>query len=118
MTELPRDDEQVRLTYLAQERTLLAWWRCALAAFAVAVGVGRLLPALIRRPSPPFVMLGVGFGLVGVAFVAFGAHRDRLVDRQLASGRFEPLSRHIVWIMAGALLALGAATVVLLIAES
>ena len=30
-----------------EERTLLAWWRSGLAALAVALGVGRLLPALL-----------------------------------------------------------------------
>jgi uncharacterized membrane protein YidH (DUF202 family) len=113
----PEVQEQ-RLTYLAQERTLLAWWRAALTAFAVAVGVGRLLPALVHGPSRTFVALGVGFGLLGVAFVSFGAYRDRTVNRQLASGRFQPLGAHVVWIIAGALVLLGVATILLLILES
>ena len=41
----PGTHDASRRTYLAEERTLLAWWRSGLAAFAVAVGVGRLLPA-------------------------------------------------------------------------
>jgi putative membrane protein len=110
--------DATRRTYLAQERTLLAWWRSGLAAFAVAIGVGRLVPALLGVASAPFVTLGVGFGLVGLAFVYLGARRDRAVTRQLAAGRFEPLDGRLVWGITGALLVLGAATVVLLIAVS
>jgi uncharacterized membrane protein YidH (DUF202 family) len=36
----PGNHDASRRTYLAEERTLLAWWRSGLAAFAVAVGVG------------------------------------------------------------------------------
>ena len=39
----PGTHDASRQTYLAEERTLLAWWRSGLAAFAVAVGVGALL---------------------------------------------------------------------------
>ena len=53
MTDPQREpDDATRRTCLAQERTFLAWLRSGLAAFAVAVGVGRLTPALLGVPRP------------------------------------------------------------------
>lgn len=73
----PRAEDASRRTYLANERTLLAWWRTGLAAFAVAIGIGRFVPALLHVSASPFLTLGVGFGLLGLAFVVLGAWRDR-----------------------------------------
>jgi uncharacterized membrane protein YidH (DUF202 family) len=119
VTERDRSDEDAtRRTYLAQERTLLAWWRSALAAFAVAVGVGRLVPAILDVSATPFVALGVGFGVLGLAFVSVGAHRDRAVNRHLAEGRFVPLDSRMVWSLTIALFVLGVVSMGLLVFES
>ena len=40
------DVDATRRTYLASERTELAWWRTGLTALAVALGVGRVVPGL------------------------------------------------------------------------
>jgi putative membrane protein len=112
----PGDD--TRRTYLAQERTLLAWWRSGLAAFAAAIGIGRLVPALLHVSATPFVGLGFGYGTLGLAFVFLGAHRDRAIQHQLAAGHFEPLDARVVWTLSAALLLLGSATMVLLILVS
>ena len=113
-----RDEDATRRTYLAQERTLLAWWRSGLAAFAVAIGIGRLLPAILDVAAAPFVALGVGFGVLGLAFVSIGAYRDRAVTRHLADGRFEPLDSRVVWAVTAVLLILGAVSMGLLVFES
>ena len=97
----PGEEDVSRRTYLAQERTLLAWWRSALAAFAVAVGVGRLVLSLLDAPTSPFVALGVAYGILGLAFAFLGAQRNQLVTRHLASGRFTPLDPRVVWILNG-----------------
>jgi uncharacterized membrane protein YidH (DUF202 family) len=114
----PGAEDATRRTYLANERTLLAWWRTGLAAFAVAIGVGRLVPALLHVSASPFLTLGVGFGLLGLAFVVLGAWRDRTVGRQLSAGRFESLQGGIVWAITLALVVLGLGTLVLLVLES
>jgi putative membrane protein len=114
--DAPGDD--TRRTYLAQERTLLAWWRSGLAALAVAIGIGRIVPVLLGVWATPFVVLGVGFGLLGLSFVFLGARRDRAVTRHLAAGRFEPLDGRVVWTVTAAILLLGLVTIVLLVAES
>ena len=53
-----------RRTYLAGERTQLAWWRTGLAALAVAIGVGRVVPELDNSVTRwPYVIAGLGSAL-------------------------------------------------------
>jgi uncharacterized membrane protein YidH (DUF202 family) len=112
----PSFEDATRRTHLAEERTLLAWWRSGLAAMAVALGVGRILPAVTHDRAWPFITLGVGYALLAVMFVVFGTARHRAVDRALAAGRFEPLKPKIIVLITTLLLALtmGTALVVLL----
>jgi inner membrane protein YidH len=113
----PGTEDATRRTFLAQERTLLAWWRSGLAALAVAVAVGRLVPSLLRVAAPPFVTLGVCFGVLGIAFFVIGSNRNRTVQRRLQEGGFTPLDDRLVWWLTRALVVLSIATMILLIAE-
>jgi putative membrane protein len=80
--------DATRRTRLANERTYLAWWRTGLTAFAVSLGAGKLVPALTDETRWPYVLVGVGFALLGVAFVAYGFIRQRLVERAVARGEY------------------------------
>jgi putative membrane protein len=80
--------DATRRTRLANERTYLAWWRTGLTAFAVSLGAGKLVPALTDETRWPYVVVGVGFALLGVAFVAYGFVRQRLVERAVARGEY------------------------------
>jgi putative membrane protein len=77
-----------RRTYFAEERTLLAWWRSGMAAAAVAVGIGAVLPKLGDAPRGRFVALGVGYGVLALLFVIGGSLRERQSQRALASNTF------------------------------
>jgi inner membrane protein YidH len=110
------DRDASRRTYLAEERTLLAWWRSGLAAFAVAIGVGRLLPALLDDEGKAlFVALGVAYAILGLAFVVFGSFRERAQAKALAEGGFAPLSRAVVIALSVYLAGLAFATIVLVL---
>jgi len=112
----PRTRDASRRTYLAEERTLLAWWRSGLAAFAVAIGVGRLLPALLEDAGKgPFVALGVAYGLFGLALVLFGTFRERAQAKALAEGGFAQLSSAVVISLSVYLALLVIATIVLVL---
>ena len=112
----PGTHDASRRTYLAEERTLLAWWRSGLAAFAVAVGVGRLLPALLDEDGRgPFVALGVAYALLGLGLVLFGSLRERAQAKALAEGGFAPLSRALVTALTAYLALLGLATIALVL---
>jgi putative membrane protein len=107
--------DATRRTRLANERTFLAWWRSGLTAFAVAIGAGKLVPAVADDVEPwPYELLGAGFALLGVAFVAYGWARHRAVDRALADGRYAPPSGLAVagFTVGGLLLGLGVLLVV------
>jgi membrane associated rhomboid family serine protease len=87
-----------------------------LAAFAVAIGVGRLLPALLDDEGQgSFVALGVAYAILGFALVLFGSLRERAQARALARGGFAPLPRAVVTALTVylALLAVGTITLVL-----
>jgi putative membrane protein len=97
-------------TTLAGERTLLAWWRTGLTAIAVALAVGRLLPELAKHQTHwPYVALGVGFALYGIAMFVLGTHRLGAFDRR-GSGDDRVL---IVLMGAGVVLGLGTLALIL-----
>lgn len=103
-----------RRTHLANERTYLAWLRTGLTAFAVAVGVGKVVPALTDEAEVPYAVVGIGFALLGVAVVLYGLRRMVLVQAALAQGRFSAPGRIALAAMATLAVALGAALIVLL----
>jgi uncharacterized membrane protein YidH (DUF202 family) len=58
--DAPLVDSAPRRTWLAAERTYLAWLRTGLGALGLALAVGRLLPALIDVSHVEFGLLGIG----------------------------------------------------------
>jgi putative membrane protein len=108
--------DATRRTFLAEERTYLAWLRSGLAAIAVSLAVGRLLPALLDADQGVYRVLGVGYGLLGIFLMVYGAIRQRVVERHLVAGGFAPLPLWVVLILGGAGLVLGVATVAALLA--
>src|SRR3954466_10106002 len=78
-----------RRTYLAGERTQLAWWRTGLTALAVALGVGRVVPELSGTAARwPYVIAGVGFALWGIFAVAYGTANREAMEKALRAGEF------------------------------
>lgn len=105
-----------RRTHLAEERTLLAWWRSGLASLAVAIGVGRLLPALLDDGGRgAFAALGIAYAVLGLALVVLGSIRERAQSRALSEGRFVPLSGIVVVAVSGYLALLALATIALVL---
>jgi uncharacterized membrane protein YidH (DUF202 family) len=81
--------DATRRTHLASERTQLAWWRTGLAALAVALGVGRVVPELAHTATRwPYVLAGVGFALWGIFAIAYGTMHRSAIERALSRGRF------------------------------
>ncbi len=109
--------DATRRTRLASERTELAWWRTGLAALAVAIGVGRVVPELSDTATRwPYVAVGVCFGLYGLALFAYGSHRRRGLEQALDEGRFpKPLPYAHEALVAGGIV-LGLLTVALVLA--
>lgn len=106
----PRGQDAPRRTYLAAERTWLAWWRTGLAVTVAAVGVGRIAPEVTTGADWPFVVLGTGYAVLAVALLAFAGARQRRVGAALASGEFAGLDDRWMAIMTGSGLLLAVAT--------
>ena len=83
---MDRDPQATERTHLANERTQLAWMRTGFTAFAVALGVGNVVPALTDSRRWPFVIVGSGFAVLGIALIVFGQRRYGVPgDRALAA---------------------------------
>jgi putative membrane protein len=107
-----------RRTHLANERTQLAWWRTGLTSLAVALGVGRVVPELNDTSTKwPYVAVGAGFALYGVAMIAYGTWRTRAVDQSLRSGAFAPAPDRFLVALTLVGVVLGMLTVVLVIVD-
>ncbi|HSJ74495.1 MAG TPA: DUF202 domain-containing protein [Miltoncostaeaceae bacterium] len=84
-----------RRTRLANERTYLAWWRGGLTSLAVGVGAGAVAPELTEGRRWPFILLGVAFAALAIAFISFGVIRHRQVDEAIARGAYAPLGSRV-----------------------
>lgn len=99
-----------RRTWLAAERTWLAWWRTGIGVAAAAVAVGRLLPGLSTGTRWPLQVLGLGYGTLAVAVLVIGAVRQNRVAAALRRGSYEELSAALVMWLTAAAVALALAT--------
>jgi putative membrane protein len=114
----PEDLDASRRTYLASERTQLAWWRTGLTAIAVALGVGRVVPELSDTSTKwPYLVVGAGFALYGVAMFAYGSWRTRMVESALRAGNFAATPDRLLAALTVAGVVLGALTAVLVVVD-
>ena len=104
-----------RRTRLASERTYLAWWRTGLAAFAVSLGAGRLVPAIAGGPQVLYSIVGIIFALLGVTMIAYGRRRGCEVDAALAEGRYEHADDRVLAVVALAAATGGVLLIVLIV---
>lgn len=117
MTENQTDDVE-RRTSLANERTRLAWWRTGLASFAVAVGIGRLLPALTPDATAwPAIVVGLAFAVYGIAFFVHGSRRSRRVDDAIGLDSTQRDQHRSLALLSAAGVLLGVATIVLIVIQ-
>jgi len=107
--------DATRRTRLASERTYLAWWRSALAAFAVSLGVGKIVPQLTGGSSTGYEIVGVGYALLGIAFIAYGFRRQLLLEKALLEGRFVPFGTTAAAAFTVGGVVLGVATLVVVV---
>ena len=107
--------DATRRTWLALERTQLAWWRTGLTALAVGVGIGRVVPELSDAAADwPYAVVGVAYALYGVLLIVYGTVREDRLAHELEAGRMRigsGLDRALAAIGA----ALGIATAVLIL---
>ena len=104
-----------RRTWLALERTQLAWWRTGLTALAVGIGIGRVVPELQHSETQwPFVLVGVAFAVYGITLIVDGAAREGYRAAALARGANRLSHASFDLLLAGFGAALGIATALLI----
>lgn len=107
-----------RRTSLAGERTLLAWWRTGFTAIAAALALGRVVPALIHHSTRwPYVVVGTGFAIYGIVLIAFGTRRISRLNRELGISGPDRAPELAMLVLAGVGVALGIATIVLILVQ-
>ncbi len=106
--------DATRRTRLANERTYLAWWRTALAAFGLSVAIGALLPALTPLSRWALLVLGSGFAVFGVWLIIHGHRRHAGIERALDRGEYLPLSSRLTAVLVVGVV-LGVSTLALLL---
>ena len=111
----PGVEDATRRTRLANERTYLAWWRTGLTALAVGIGIGKFLPQRSTGAHWTYEVVGVGFGLLGLALLIVGFQRTRAVEDALDRGSFAPISAQLVALLAGAGVVLGLGVIALVL---
>jgi putative membrane protein len=109
------DGDATRRTYLANERTYLAWWRTGLTCLGVAIAVGKIVPPLTSGASWPYEVLGVSFAVLGGVFIVYGALRMRAVREHVRKGEYIHPDERLVAVLStvGILLGVGIVLVVL-----
>lgn len=107
--------DATRRTRLANERTLLAWWRAGFTSIAVGLAAGGIIPDLAEGPRWPYVALGAAFAALGIVMVGFGLRRYRRTERALAAGRYAPLDERAAVALAAALAVLGVAVIAMIV---
>jgi putative membrane protein len=110
--------DATRRTHLANERTLLAWWRTGLTAVAVGVGVGRVVPELSDANRTAYAVLGACYVVYGIVLGLAGSQRQQQIEQAVRAGRWRALDQRVLMglTIAGALLAL--ATLVLILFDA
>jgi putative membrane protein len=113
------DGDATRRTWLASERTVLAWLRTGLTATAVALGIGKVVPDLSDSGARwPYVALGVGYALLGAALVGYGLWRGREVDRAIRAGDWVSPDDRVMAVVGGIAIAFAVLTAVIVVFDS
>jgi inner membrane protein YidH len=113
--ESAETNDASRRTWLALERTQLAWWRTGLTALAVGIGIGRVVPELQESDTQwPFVLVGVAFAVYGIALIVYGSARERYLAADLERGANRLSHASFDVLLAGFGAALGIATALLI----
>lgn len=110
--------DATRRTFLANERTQLAWWRTGLTSVAVGVGIGRVVPELGGGNHGAYAAVGVGFILYGVLFVLAGSWRQRQVEEAVLDAGWRAQDRRVVLALTAFGVVLSLATALLVVIDA
>ena len=123
MAESRRNDfdearDASRRTHLANERTYLAWWRTGLTCLVVSLGAGKLVPSISDQARWPYEVLGAGFALLGLFFIAYGLRRQREIRDAVNRAEFEHPDDRVMTVVTAVGVVLGVMLLVLVVIQT
>jgi putative membrane protein len=86
-----------------------------LTSLALAVGIGRVAPEVSHTKNWPYELIGAGFAVLGVVFLVIGYARTRAVEEALDRGEFARFGPRLALTLLVVGLALGAATLLIVL---
>jgi uncharacterized membrane protein YidH (DUF202 family) len=87
-----RTIESMQRTALADDRTLLAWYRTSFGAYALAVGLGGIVPEVSKTASSAYRVLGVIFAILGAVAALGGVWHHVAFREHTGSTRLNRIS--------------------------
>jgi hypothetical protein len=79
----------------------------------VSLAAGKLVPSISHQARWPYAVLGTGFGLLGLVFIAYGLRRAREVRGAVARAEFQHPDDRILALLTGVGVALALLLLVL-----
>ncbi len=110
--------DATRRTFLANERTQLAWWRTGLTSVAVGVGIGKVVPELGTGDHWAYGVLGAAYIVYGILFVLVGTLRQVQVENAVLDEGWRAQDRRIVLALTSIGVLLAAITAVLVLIDA
>lgn len=90
------DPDSRARTYLANERTFLAWFRTGITLVALGLAAAQFLTSNLITDVPLRRGIAIGFVVGGIIMSLTGATRYFLINREIAEGRFKPSGVSVV----------------------
>jgi putative membrane protein len=90
------DPDSRARTYLANERTFLAWFRTGITLVALGLAAAQFLTRDVIGDVPLRRGIAIGFVVSGIIMSLTGAARYFLSNREIAEGRFKPSGVSVV----------------------
>ena len=116
--EVATEADVTRRTWLANERTYLAWWRTGLTTLTVALAAARVVPELSgARHHWPYTLIGAAYAVLGTTCIGYAEWRRSAVDRALREDRYEGPDPFAMRGMTISGMVLGLALLALIVAE-
>jgi uncharacterized membrane protein YidH (DUF202 family) len=84
----------------------------------VSLGAGKLVPELTDASPWPYLAVGIGFAVLGIAFIAHGFWRQRQVEEAVRRGEYARLDERFMVAVTVIGVALSIALLVVMVVET
>jgi putative membrane protein len=119
MPDEASETDVTRRTWLANERTYLAWWRTGLTTLTVALAAARVVPELSKAHHRwPYTLIGAAYAVLGTLCIGYAEWRRVAVDRALREDRSSGPDARVMLVMTAAGVVLGLGLLAIIVFEA